>query len=141
MDEKINETTKQNIENVADSTKEHLQSSKFLPFGTDQQRALAENFRRLEIAGELYPRNVEIIYPPQVTAKYGCDGVVVDIYAILLWIADQVKGDRPELAAEHISIAEEFYAPDGEFDDFDGSLEDDVLEAISEYADEMGLNS
>lgn len=139
MNDKITENGSHDTKKPADSTEGHSQPLKFRPFDEDHRQALVEHCRRLEETGDLYPRNVEIIYPPQVKAKCGRDGVIVSVHDILLWIADRIKGDRPESAAEYISIAEEFYAPDEEFDDFDGSLEDGVLEAIAEYADEMEL--
>lgn len=133
------ETANEGVTKISEFTGESPQALKFLPLGADGRQALADECRRLEETGELYPCNVEIIYPPQVKAKYGYDGVVVDIYDILLWIADRAKDDRPEKAAEYTSIAEEFYAPDEEFDDFDGSLEYDVLEAIADAANEIAL--
>jgi hypothetical protein len=95
-------------------------------FALDQENArktILESTKALELSGEIYPWKVEIVFPPPCKAKFGLDGLIVDVCSILNWMASDLQAKEPVCSERLRAIAEEFYKDDNDFDDVEIDLE------------------
>ena len=106
---------------------------------------IAARIEAMELSGELYPKNVEIIFPPQMKAKSDLDAVVIPVFDVLNWLAADLESEKPDMAQFWREIAEEYYKEDEDEDD----LGDEELSArmnidlggLEELVAEMDANS
>lgn len=70
--------------------------------------------REWERLGLSYSTTVQIPFPPQVRAKYGQDGVIVDVRDVLLMLAQDLETENPGRAAMFREIAEQQYQEEDE---------------------------
>ncbi|MBI1216923.1 MAG: hypothetical protein GC186_00105 [Rhodobacteraceae bacterium] len=113
-----------------------------------QLEEIAARYEAMELTGELYVRNVEIIFPPQIKKKFGYDGHIISIGDVLRMLASDVQDTHPENAQKYRDIALEFYSDDDdeydddEYDDDDDcegeGVDMDVLEALVAELDAAG---
>jgi hypothetical protein len=107
--------------------------------------ALVDRFRELEFSGKIYTTNVEIVFPPQVKAICGLDGLVVETRRVLELVACDLLVESPERALMFHRIAEEFYAQEEDEDDdrkpSDFDLLDDELDALEATVQEFEARS
>ncbi len=106
----------------------------------EARKELTAKYEEMERSGEIYSINCEIIFPPQVKAKYGIGGAIVDIRTVLHPIADILQTEDHQRAFVLREIAEEFYGEDDE-DDEDFVLLDDVAEKLDLLVSELYANA
>ena len=107
--------------------------------------ALVDRFRELEFSGQTYTTNVEIVFPPQVKAICGLDGLVVETRRVLELVACDLQVESPERALMLHRIAEEFYAQE-EDEEYDRELSDfdfleDELDALDATVEKLEARS
>ena len=74
--------------------------------------------REQERLGLTYPKTVEISFPPQITAEYGPNGVILDTREVLLWLAKDREAEDRDRATMYREIADLYYQDD-EDEDYD----------------------
>ena len=93
------------------------------PSGPAHHEIHVSQLRAMERCGELYPDTVEVVFPPQVVAKYGMNGLVLPVRDVLHQVAARIAVDHPRRAGIYAEIAETYYLEDEEDDHLNDDLE------------------